>query len=80
MKPINIPGDKRFMSVREVALTLSVSQSTIRRFVKRCQIPYLRVGRLRRYHFAKIVEKSFRVDSHLDGEAREDNKPGQQFN
>ncbi len=77
MKPMTIPGDKRFMSVREIALTLSVSQSTIRRFVKRRQIPHLRVGRLRRYHFATIVEKSFRVDSHRDREAREDDKPGQ---
>jgi excisionase family DNA binding protein len=63
MKPIQIAGENRFMSIKEIAAMLSCSVSTVRRMVSRRNISYLRVGRLRRYHFAQIVEKSFRTDA-----------------
>jgi len=63
MKPIQIAGENRFMSIKEIAAMLSCSVSTVRRMVSRRNISYLRVGRLRRYHFSQIVEESFRTDS-----------------
>jgi excisionase family DNA binding protein len=65
MKTIRIEGNTRFMSIKEIAAMLGCSVATVRRMIKRRNITYLRVGRLRRYHFAQIVEQSFRVNSEL---------------
>ena len=53
---INLKSDygRRFLNVRELANYLSVSEETIRSWIKRGQIPYSKLGRSVRFDIYKV--------------------------